>query len=89
MNRAYLRLVAAIILRAIMDISAGPGKCGGEQVRNYRSALRFLKSSWFEKLAVAVGIDPENARRVFLDKEKHLQVIEASRNKKLRLEQAL
>jgi len=85
----YRRLAATIILRAIADILAGPGRLGGEQIGNYRSALRFLKTSWFETLAEAVNIDPESVRGIFLDKEKRRQAVQASKKRATLLKQVL
>lgn len=85
----YRRLAATIIIRAIADILAGPGKFGDEQARNYRSALRFLKTSWFETLATAINLNPESVRKIFLDKEKRQQTVQVSRKRAALSKQAL
>jgi hypothetical protein len=67
-NRSYRQLAAAIILQAVTDIAAGPGKNGEDE--NYRSALKFVKTGWFEFLAEAVAIDPDAVRAVLAHERK-------------------
>lgn len=74
LNQSYRQLAAAIILQAVSDIVSGPGKTGTEQLGNYRSALRFVKSAWFEQLAAAIALDPEAVRKALLDKGKRQKV---------------
>lgn len=74
LNQPYRQLAAAIILQAVSDIVTGPGKIGTEQVGNYRSALKFIRSAWFEQLAAAIALDPEAIRKALLDKEKRQTV---------------
>lgn len=61
-TRPYRQLAAAIILQAVTDIAAGPGKNGKD--KNYRSALMFVSANWFEQLAEAVALNPEAVRAV-------------------------
>lgn len=63
----YRHLAASIILRAIADVFAGRGSPGTEQAKNYRSALRFFRSEWFDLLASGTGIDPQKVRSCVLD----------------------
>ena len=74
MYQPYRQLAAAIILQAVGDSVAGPGKTGTEQLGNYRSALKFVRSAWFEQLAAMVALDPEAVRKALLDKEKRQKV---------------